>query len=98
MFNDFHEVIHLGKARELLELVPDKLDTACWNAMIVGYAKKEWENEFGNAVFREDEECCFLEFSYYIVGVNLVALQVGKQLHEFILKKWLYKRLVCYQC
>ena len=55
------------KARKLLELVPDKLDTACWNAMIVGDAKKEWENEFGNAVFREDggEECCFLEFSYY---------------------------------
>ncbi|KAI5424546.1 hypothetical protein KIW84_030646 [Lathyrus oleraceus] len=39
------------KARKLLELVQDKLDTACWNAMIVGYAKKEWENEFGNAVF-----------------------------------------------
>ncbi|KAI5395739.1 hypothetical protein KIW84_062065 [Lathyrus oleraceus] len=42
------------KAKRLLELVPDKLDTACWNAMIVGDAKKEWENEFGNAVFQED--------------------------------------------
>ena len=76
------------KARKLLELVPDKLDTACCNAMIVGDAKKEWENEFGNAVFREDggEECCFLEFSYYSACVNLAALQVGKRLHEFILK------------
>ncbi|KAI5431896.1 Callose synthase 10 [Lathyrus oleraceus] len=76
------------KARKLLELVPDKLDTACWNAMIVGYAKKEWENEFGNAVFREDggEECCFLEFSYYSACVNLATLQVGKRLHEFIMK------------
>ncbi|KAI5404838.1 hypothetical protein KIW84_051851 [Lathyrus oleraceus] len=66
-----------AKARKLLELVPDKLDTTCWNAMMVGYAKKEWENEFGNAVFREDggEECCFLEFSYYSACVNLVALQ-----------------------
>ncbi|KAI5447652.1 hypothetical protein KIW84_015195 [Lathyrus oleraceus] len=66
------------KARKFLELAPDKLDIACWNAMIVGYAKKEWENEFGNAVFREDggEKCCFLEFSYYSACVNLAALQM----------------------
>lgn len=38
--------------------------------------------------FREDGggECCFLEFSYYSAWVNLAALQVGKRLHEFILK------------
>ncbi|KAI5412923.1 hypothetical protein KIW84_057519 [Lathyrus oleraceus] len=73
------------KARKFLELAPDKLDIACWNAMIVGYAKKEWENEFGNAVFREDggEKCCFLEFSYYSACVNLAALQLGEDCSFF---------------
>ncbi|KAI5420205.1 hypothetical protein KIW84_044116 [Lathyrus oleraceus] len=86
----------LEKARELLELVPDRLDTACWNAMIDGYAKKSQFNDaekngklsLAMRFSREDggEEYCFLEFSYYSACANLAALQVGKQLHEFILK------------
>ncbi|KAJ7964094.1 Pentatricopeptide repeat-containing protein [Quillaja saponaria] len=30
----------LEKAREMFDLVPNRSDTACWNAMIAGYAKK----------------------------------------------------------
>lgn len=142
----------LEKARELLELVPDKLDTACWNTMIAGYAKKGQFND-AEKVFEEMPvkdlvsynsmlagytqngkmslvmRFCermvernivswnslitgFLQNSLYLDALrssvlmgqegkkpeqstfarslsacaNLAALQVGKQLHEFILK------------
>ncbi|KAI5389980.1 hypothetical protein KIW84_075337 [Lathyrus oleraceus] len=85
----------LEKARELLELVPDRLDTACWNAMIAGYAKKGFlQNSLylvalksfvlmGQEGKKPDQSTFACSLS---ACANLVALQVGKQLHEFILK------------
>ncbi|XP_058103399.1 pentatricopeptide repeat-containing protein At2g13600-like [Magnolia sinica] len=90
MISALSKVGRTSDARRLFESIKDP-DVACWNAMISGYARNSYDPE-GLKLFAEFQISATDPNEFTLSNIfsfcrNVNALEEGKQIHAFVIKK-----------